>query len=93
MRKIIDNQIPYIKDEELRRQLINTTYEVIGSNGEIKITQKDKIKKVLGRSPDRADAFAMGIWLSDQVEAYTVKVKSRTIYFETSNDDVMDTVV
>jgi len=93
MRKVIDKQIPYPKDEELRRQLINTTYEVIGSNGEIKITQKDKIKKVIGRSPDRADAFAMGIWLSDQVEPYTVKVKSRTIYFETSNDDVMETVV
>jgi hypothetical protein len=93
MRKIIDKQIPYIKDEELRRQLINTTYEVIGSNGEIKITMKDKIKKVLGRSPDRADAFAMGVWLSDQVEAFHVKPKSRTIYFETSNDDVMDTVV
>ena len=40
MQKIVDKQIPYPDDEELRRQLINITYEVIGSNGKIKITLK-----------------------------------------------------
>ena len=70
MQKIIDKQIPYPEDEELRRQLINTTYEVIGSNGSIRITKKDKIKGVIGCSPDRADAFAMGVWLTGQVEPW-----------------------
>lgn len=94
MRKVLDKQIPYPKDEELRRQMINTTYEVIGSNGEIKITQKDKIKKVIGRSPDRADAFAMGVWLSDQVEPYIAKPKTRVVYFDSPADDmVMETVI
>jgi hypothetical protein len=88
MRKILDKQIPYPQDEELRRQITNTTYEIVGSNGEIKITQKDKIKKVIGRSPDRADAFAMGVWLSDQVETYIAKPKLRTVYFETVNDEI-----
>lgn len=93
MRKVIDKKIPYPADEELRRQLTNTTYEIVGSNGEIKITQKDKIKAVIGRSPDRADCYAMGVWLSDQVEAYVVKAKSRTIYFEAPSNEVMETVI
>lgn len=71
MQKVVDKKIPYPEDEELRRQLINITYEVIGSNGKIKISLKDKIKGVIGCSPDRADAFAMGLWLSDQVEPWT----------------------
>ena len=70
MQKVIDKKIPYPEDDELRRQLINTTYEVIGSNGSIRITKKDKIKGVIGCSPDRADAFAMGVWLTDQVEPW-----------------------
>lgn len=80
MQKIIDKQIPYPDDEELRRQLINITYEVIGSSGKIKITLKDKIKTVIGCSPDRADAFAMGVWLTDQVEPWHPMVSKRDNY-------------
>lgn len=71
MEKVIDKKMPKPDDEELCRQIINTTYEVANSTGKIKITDKSKLKKVLGRSPDRADAFAMGIWLMDQIEPWT----------------------
>jgi len=73
MQAVLDKRIHYPEDEELRRQLINITYEVVNSRGQIKITDKDKIKKVISRSPDRADAFAMGIYLSDDVEPYSGK--------------------
>ncbi len=73
MQKVIDKQIPYPDEDELRRQLINVTYEVTGSNGKIKITLKDKIKAIIGCSPDRADAFAMGVWLSGNVEPWVAK--------------------
>jgi hypothetical protein len=32
---------------------------------------KDWIKKKLGRSPDRADAFVMGIWALQYVDFWT----------------------
>lgn len=80
MQKVIDKKIPYPEDEELRRQLINTTYEVTGSSGSIRITKKDKIKSVIGCSPDRADAFAMGVWLTDQVEPWIATGTKRDRY-------------
>ena len=60
--KIIDKQIPYPNDEELIKQLSNVKYKVVNSNGQIKVEAKDETKKRLGRSPDRADAYVMGIW-------------------------------
>lgn len=53
------------KDDELIRQLCSIKYEI--RNGKIKIEDKKDIKKRLGKSPDRADCFVMGIWLSNQV--------------------------
>jgi hypothetical protein len=48
-------------DQDLVNQLSNIKYE-IASNGEIKIEAKDNIKeRTSGRSPDRADAFIMGL--------------------------------
>jgi len=46
-------------DKELKRQLTAPTYEI--KNGKIKIEEKDKIKARLGRSPDRADTYVMGL--------------------------------
>jgi hypothetical protein len=80
MQAVIDKRISYPEDEELRRQLINVSYEVTGSSGEIKIMDKDIIKKRIGKSPDRADCFAYGIYLSDKVMPYiptTGKSKDR----------------
>lgn len=70
MKAVIDKRIYWPEDEELRRQLVNISYEVANSSGEIKITGKDAIKRVLGRSPDRADCYAYAIYLSDQAEQW-----------------------
>lgn len=85
MQKIIDKKIPYIEDEELRRQLTNTSYEVIGSNGKIRITSKDKLKSIIGRSPDRADAFVMGVWISDSAD-YWRESKKKDSYSHSDNE-------
>lgn len=47
-------------DVEMKRQLTAPTYEI--KNGKIKIEEKDKIKEKLGRSPDRADTYVMGLY-------------------------------
>ena len=54
-----DIQLTY-QDSELRRQLTAPTYEI--RNGRIKIEEKEKIKDRLGRSPDRADTYIMGLY-------------------------------
>lgn len=87
MKAIVDLRIYWMEDEELRRQLVNISYEITNSAGEIKITEKDKLKKVLGRSPDRADCFAYGVWLSDRVEPYTVKKRDGYSYDDEKDYD------
>jgi len=48
------------EDKELQRQLTAPTYLI--KNGKIKIEEKEKIKDRLGRSPDRADTYVMGLY-------------------------------
>lgn len=62
MIQVQDKKIPYMEDEELRAQLIAMRFKVINSNGKIQLEPKDEVKKRIGRSPDRADAFIYGIW-------------------------------
>ena len=71
MEQIRDKKIPGIKDQELVRQLTATPFKLVNSNGKIIIFPKDWIKKkVLGRSPDRADCFTMGIWAMQHIDWY-----------------------
>jgi len=48
-------------DDRLDRELLEHKYR-IDNSGRIVIESKDSIKKRLGRSPDRADAFVMAIY-------------------------------
>ena len=48
-------------DPELINQLCSVKYEI--RNGKVRIEPKADIKKRIGRSPDRADAFVQGIWM------------------------------
>jgi len=60
--KCQEKHVGYPEDEELRKQLTAVKYEVLNSKGRIRIEDKKKIRERLGYSPDRADAFVMGIW-------------------------------
>ncbi len=62
MKRIMDKEMPYPDDAELRRQLSSVKYKVVNSNGQIALEPKVETKKRLGRSPDRADAFIYGIF-------------------------------
>lgn len=46
--------------DNLRQELATPTYEI--RNGRILIESKEAIKERLGRSPDEADCYVMGIW-------------------------------
>ena len=52
----IDEQMKIISEIECHRQ------EDIDKDGKVKITPKDKVKQILGRSPDFADALMMRMW-------------------------------
>ena len=61
---IKNRSILYPLDEELRRQLSSVRYEVVDSNGKIKLESKHMTKELLDRSPDRADAYVYGVYLT-----------------------------
>ena len=52
---------------ELRSQLTAVKYDF--RNGKIIIEPKDEIKVRLGRSPDDADCYVMGLWAQKQTES------------------------
>ncbi|HHW90762.1 MAG TPA: hypothetical protein GX745_07675, partial [Clostridiales bacterium] len=54
------------KDEDLIDELTAVTYEI--KNGRIQIESKDDLKTKLGRSPDKADAYIMGLYLLQFVD-------------------------
>lgn len=58
-----DNSI----DFKLKNQLLMPRYE-FKTNGKVIIEPKDSIKRRLGSSPDRADAYIMGLWAGDRLK-------------------------
>jgi hypothetical protein len=65
---IKDKKVKYIEDLELKRQLSSVEYQLADSTGKVKLVRKDKTKEMLGRSPDRADAYVFGIWALQYVK-------------------------
>jgi hypothetical protein len=60
--QITDKKTEYPTDEETVRQLVECHYKIINSNGRLQLEPKAEVKKRIGRSPDRADAYIMGIY-------------------------------
>lgn len=50
-----------LEDEKLERELHAFEYRPL-VNGKYKVTPKELLKKMLGRSPDRFDATALSVW-------------------------------
>ena len=50
----------YIQSDNLKEELRATQYYIDGK-GKTRLIPKDDIKKILGRSPDEADAFALSV--------------------------------
>lgn len=79
MTLIQDKLIPYPEDEELRSQLTNQRFKVVGSNGRIQMEPKDKVKLRIGRSPDRCDAYNIGQYVLPQTEPIRIKDRWRDV--------------
>jgi hypothetical protein len=56
-----DGYVSIPNDDMLIEDLAAFTYS-LNSKGQILVEKKKKIKEILGRSPDRGDAFVMGLW-------------------------------
>lgn len=73
MEQIRDGRVAYPQDAELRRELSFVKYNVMNSSGRIQLEPKQVTKELLGRSPDRADAFIYGLWALRRIEPITTK--------------------
>lgn len=73
MTMIMDKKVPYPEDEDLRAQLIAVRFKPINSNGKVLLELKENTKKRIGRSPDRADAWVMGIWATKKARVTVFK--------------------
>ena len=65
-------------DDTLEGQLVTPTYDF--RRGKMWIQDKDEIKAKLGRSPDQADAYVIGVWASRKVKAMRSAHETRTGY-------------
>jgi len=64
--QVEQGHVEYPADDELRRQIPFGSRYNVNSAGQIQMIDKQKIKEELGCSPDRAEAWMMGIYgLSD----------------------------
>lgn len=68
MTQVIEKKLPPMEDEELRTQALALRFKVINSNGLTQMEDKLMVKKRLGRSPDRIEAYIIGIWAQDKTE-------------------------
>ena len=62
-------------DDTLEGQLVTPTYDF--RRGKMWIQDKDEIKAKLGRSPDQADAYVIGVWASRKVKDQLRAVEQR----------------
>lgn len=58
-----EKKIEYPMDAKLRKQITNVHFEAYASRGTLKMEDKDKVKKRIEESPDRADTWVMGGYL------------------------------
>jgi hypothetical protein len=59
--QVMDKEVVYFSDDEMIRQLLDIRIKPLTSR-KLKIEDKYDIRKRIGRSPDRADAYVQGIW-------------------------------
>ena len=74
-------------DVRLKGQLVTPTYEL--RNGKILIEAKSEIKKRLGNSPDRADAYVNGLYALQFVDGQLIGGR-RDRYADDFDDDFED---
>ena len=67
------HNVGYPEDNETRRQIVATRFRIVNSNGQVRVDPKDDTKKLLGHSPDRADAWIMGVYGLQYISSHRTK--------------------
>ena len=75
MEKMQNHEIPYPRDLLLRQDLTSIKINPAGRHGRILLEKKLKTKARLGRSPDRGDAYVIGLYSLQFVQPESEGVK------------------
>ena len=62
LRKWLEDGGAIPEDVKLANELTYAKWEELPGSGRVKVTPKSDLRKLLGRSPDRADALALCVW-------------------------------
>jgi len=81
-------EISILHDQSLQKELLAITYKT--TDKEIKIYAKDEIKKILGYSPDYADAVSMAVWRYFMKSPIIIKSSFDDGY---KRDPILETIV
>lgn len=72
------------------QELTTPLYEIVDSSGKVKIQAKDEVIKVLGRSPDSADALLLAFWdRSGKVEVTSAETMTRSLLANVGPTDLL----
>lgn len=82
--EMMNCRVMYPNDPELIKQLTTTKYRVINSNGKFLMEHKNDTRKRLDRSPDRADAYVLGLWALQHIQP---KSRTKKDAYSTVNED------
>lgn len=59
----------YVEDEKIKEEMTHTTYNIT-NGGKVLLVPKEKIKELIGRSPDSADAFCLSVYKRAQMQQH-----------------------
>ena len=68
------------KDDDLKEELLATTYIYSKINSKIQISPKDEIKELLGRSPDKADSVALHFFSTIRTEGNDIAALQKKMF-------------
>jgi hypothetical protein len=82
-------RVAYPDDMKLRNQLSSVRFE-LKPNGAIGMELKEKVKKRIHESPDRADCYVAGLWGLQRVEPYEGRREIINPGYQTQSPDGMN---
>lgn len=78
-----------LDDDKLEMELTSVKFSTMNASNKVKLELKERTKKRIGKSPDRADAYVYGVWALKLCEAeYNKKVLSDYDEYLEMEDDL-----
>ena len=81
-RAVRDKKVEYPEDTKTRQQLSSVKYKLQSSSGKLICEPKDLTKKRIGHSPDRADAWVIGMfhWQNFEPDGKPQRISGQSSY-------------